>query len=96
MLQTCVTIHSPQILAQSIQGGLEYIRSVMGIPLNEADEQILAILSEGRATPKYLTEQTEWSRPYISDRLTRLREHGLIVRVSTGLYELSDRGEERL
>ena len=96
MLHTYVTVHSPQILAQAIQGGLEYIQTVMGIPLNDADEQILAILAQGRATPKYLTEQTDLSRPYISDRLTRLREHGLIVRVSTGLYELSDQGEKRL
>jgi predicted transcriptional regulator len=68
----------------------------MGIPLNDADEQILALLDEARQTPTSLAEQTEWSRPYISDRLTRLREHGLIARVSTGLYELSDDGREAL
>lgn len=96
MLHIGVTVHSPQTLAEAIQGGVEYVRSVMGIPLNEADEQILAILAEGRATPKYLAEQTDLSRPYVSDRLTRLREHGLITRVSTGLYELSDVDEDRL
>lgn len=91
-----VTVNSPQTLAEAIQGGVEYIRVVMGIPLNEADEEILQLLAEARQTPKSLAEQTELSRPYISDRLTRLREHGLITRVSTGLYELADLGEDRL
>jgi len=91
-----VTDHSLQTTAQAIQGGLEYVQTVMGIPLNDADEQILTLLSEARQTPKSLAEQTEWSRPYISDRLTRLREHNLITRVSTGLYELSDDGAEAL
>lgn len=96
MLYPDVTDKNPQTLAQTIQGGLEYVRSVMDIPLNDADEQILALLREDRQTPKSLAEQTEWSRPYISDRLTRLREHGLITRVSTGLYELSDVGDDQL
>lgn len=61
---------------------------MVDIRLNSADEEIIKELRNGRATPQYLSEQTELSREYISQRLTRLLEHGVVERLAPGLYEL--------
>lgn len=57
--------------------------------LNEADQAILSELESGRATAAYLETQIDWSRQYITQRLRRLEEHGIIRNMNgTGLYEL--------
>lgn len=63
-----------------------------GPPLNDVDEQILEELREGRVTPRLLQESDEIDskRSYISQRLTRLHEHGVADRLVTGLYELKN------
>lgn len=58
--------------------------------LNDTDTRILAMLAEGRCTPRYLAGELGQGQPYISQRLKRLREHGHIKRVDRGLYELVD------
>jgi len=64
--------------------------------LNDADEEILDALWEGRGTPSYLAERLDRNRSYVSQRLKRLAEHDVLDKLGTGLYELVDdpRAEE--
>lgn len=59
------------------------------IELNSADESIVQVLEEGRNTPSNIARRLDYSREYVSQRLKRLREHGLVERVDRGLYELT-------
>ena len=62
--------------------------------LNDLDEKILNVLTDGRATPtliKIILEErgTEVSRQYINQRMKRLSEHDHIENLfDTGVYEL--------
>lgn len=59
------------------------------ITLNNADRAILDELSEGRVTAAFLHGEIDWSRPYITQRLRRMEEHGIVANLNdTGLYEL--------
>jgi hypothetical protein len=58
--------------------------------LNEADRAVLSVLEQGRATPGYLEEQTEFDSTYVSQRLRRLEEHDHVRNVARGLWELVD------
>ena len=58
--------------------------------LNEADQEILDELHEGRASPSYLSEQTGVEQTYINQRLRRLDEHGHVENLARGLWELVD------
>jgi len=69
--------------------------------LNDLDDKILNVLSDGRATPTLLKkmfeeEGTEVSRQYVNQRLKRLSEHDHIENLfDTGVYELvTDTREE--
>lgn len=65
------------------------------IRLNDADEAILNHLREGRATAAFLSQQTDWSREYLTQRLIRLEEHGIVRNLEdVGLYELVDDPEQ--
>lgn len=63
--------------------------------LNDIDERILDVLTDGRATPtliKKILEDTdiEVSRQYINQRMKRLEEHDIIENLfDTGVYELT-------
>lgn len=55
---------------------------------NEADKKIRECLKkEGRATPRLISEQTEYSRVYVSQRLDRLVAGHEVEKVDRGLYE---------
>jgi len=64
--------------------------------LNDSDHAILEVLDEGRATPTLVRDTLrdrgkELSRQYISERIKRLNEHGVLCNLkNTGLYELVD------
>lgn len=58
--------------------------------LNEADQEILDELHEGRASPSYLSERTGVEQTYINQRLRRLDEHGHVENLARGLWELVD------
>jgi predicted transcriptional regulator len=64
----------------------------MAIDVNETDLAILSNLSEGRCTPSYLEKQTEFTRQAIQGRLTVLRAADYVVKIDTGLYEITDEG----
>ncbi|WP_435068297.1 winged helix-turn-helix transcriptional regulator [Haloplanus sp. C73] len=64
-------------------------------PLNDADKAILGELDEGRVTAAFLATRIDWSREYITQRLRRLEEHGIVENLGdTGLYELADAFEQ--
>ena len=60
--------------------------------LNSADRDILDFMREerDRVNPSYVSEQTGHSRPYVSQRLKRLKEHGHVDQPHRGLWELVD------
>jgi GTP-sensing pleiotropic transcriptional regulator CodY len=62
---------------------------VADITLNDADRAILDELDEGRVTAAFLDDRIGWSRPYITQRLRRMEEHGIVNNLGdNGLYEL--------
>ncbi len=68
---------------------------MVDIRLNEADVAILRELGQGRATAVFLENRIDWSREYLTQRLRRLEEHGIVRNLeSSGLYELTDDGEK--
>lgn len=68
--------------------------------LRDVDRDILALLREGRVTPRYARERLkragdEYTRGYVQQRLARFEEHGHVENLfETGLYELVDDPEE--
>ena len=61
------------------------------IALNEADRAIITELREGRVTAAFLARRIDWSREYLTQRLLRLDEHGIVTNLeSVGLYELAE------
>ena len=65
--------------------------------LNETDRAILQEISDnGRATTTLVAGVVDVSRPYVSDRITRLREHGFLIEVAPNLYDITDKGCDAL
>lgn len=62
----------------------------MAVKVTEATEDVLNVLSEGRATPGYIHEETGRSRNTIHNQLNALLAADCIkyVHKPTGLYEL--------
>ena len=58
------------------------------INLNAADQVIVEMLREGRNIGANIASESGYSRQYISQRLRRLREHGIVVNIGNGVYEL--------
>ncbi|KAB7514658.1 winged helix-turn-helix transcriptional regulator [Halosegnis rubeus] len=58
------------------------------ISLNPTDHAILNLLNEGRCTPSYIAQQTDYTRGNIQNRLLRLVEHNYVNQLGGGLYEL--------
>jgi len=69
--------------------------SVTDLRLNDADEAILRELEHGRVTAAFLDRRIDWSREYITQRLRRMEEHGIVENLEgTGLYELNESHRE--
>lgn len=63
------------------------------IDMNPTDNVILDELQDGRVTPNYVASKHGYTRGNVSNRLTRLIEHGYVRRLGgegSGLYELID------
>lgn len=58
--------------------------------LNTTDRLILAKLQEGRAKPAYLASELGKHQPYISNRLKRLVDNGVVTRIDRALYGLAE------
>jgi predicted transcriptional regulator len=63
-------------------------RLMPDITLNDADDAIVDVLHEGRNVPKNIADETGYTRQYVSTRLKRLREHGIVINIGQGVYEL--------
>ena len=63
--------------------------------LAPVDEAILNLLHEGRITAPYASEETDYSKQYVRERLRRLVEHDVIRKVHKGLYELNSDPREK-
>lgn len=57
--------------------------------LTPSDRRILETLKTGRATPRYLADELELERPYVSNRLAELEVRDRVRIVDRGLYELA-------
>ena len=65
--------------------------------LNETDRAIIReIRDNGRATTTLVASVVDVSRPYVSDRITRMREHGFLTEVAPNLYDLTEKGHDTL
>ena len=71
--------------------------STMEPRLNETDRAIIReIRDNGRATTTLVANVVDVSRPYVSDRITRMREHGFLTEVAPNLYDVTENGRDTL
>ncbi|GGN84442.1 hypothetical protein EGH26_00040 [Halomicroarcula pellucida] len=68
----------------------------MAHELNDADEQILKLLLEGRNLPQNLADELGYSRQYIQNRLQMLKAADYASNLGGGLYEITDDGREEI
>lgn len=64
-----------------------------------ADDRILEYLRENPSgAPKQMADSgvVRYSRQYISTRLKMLAEHGLVLPLGNGVYQITERGEKYL
>ena len=65
--------------------------------LNETDRAIIReIRDNGRATTTLVANVIDVSRPYVSDRITRMREHDFLTEVAPNLYDVTQKGRDIL
>jgi len=66
--------------------------------MTQADDYILEMLEDTGIvlSPQVIAYNIDYSRNYINDRMSYLREAGLVDRVDEGLYQITDRGKKYL
>lgn len=66
--------------------------------MTQGDDRILETLKSSGIilSPAVLAYNTDYSRNYVNKRLRKLRDNGLVNRVDSGYYEITDRGCEYL
>ena len=64
--------------------------AINDIRLNDADRAIVRTLEDRRNLATNLEDEIDYERHYISQRLRRLAEHGIVTNLGNGLYELED------
>ena len=57
---------------------------------SDKEEQILALLKDGRVTPKLIKEEINLNDQQVNYALNQLIAAGWVERITTGLYELID------
>lgn len=65
-------------------------RSSVAHELNPADERILDLLKEGRATPVWIADELDLTRQYVHQRLALLKAADLVENLGHGLYERTE------
>ena len=63
---------------------------------NDRDRAILGVLSDGRANPRYLREQTGYDKYQVNSSLVKLEKWGFVSKLTRGLYEITDEGRAAL
>lgn len=64
--------------------------STMPHELNPADEAIIEILEDGRASPTMLANETDYTRQYVHSRLQLLVAAERVRKAGHGVYELDE------
>lgn len=66
--------------------------------MTQADDRILETLADSNLilSPRVLSANIDYSRHYLSTRLGKLHDAGLVDRVDEGLYRITDRGQAYL
>lgn len=66
--------------------------------MTQADDRLLETLGDSGLTlsPRILAVNTEYSRHYVSRRLSKLKAAELIEKVDEGLYHITDKGGDYL
>jgi len=72
------------------------VQSPMPHKLNDADEQILELLVEGRNLPQNLADELGYSRQYIQNRLQMLKAADYAANLGGGLYEITADGFDEI
>ena len=70
--------------------------ATMGHELNDADEQILTELTDGRNLPQNLADEIGYTRQYIQNRLQMLKAADYVENLGGGLYEITETGRRAL
>jgi DNA-binding PadR family transcriptional regulator len=64
--------------------------------LQDRDRAVLRVLSEGRANPMLIREETDLDKGQVNTVLVKLTRDGLARRKVQGLYEITDDGRREL
>lgn len=66
--------------------------------MNQTDDRILELLDESglELSPSNLAHNLEYSRSWISRRLSKLRDVGLVVVDEGNFYKITDKGQDYL
>lgn len=65
-------------------------RTDSDVDLRAIDEQILALLDEGRCTRRYLADELDVTGEYVYQRVDLLEKLGLVRIIHDGFYELAE------
>jgi len=66
------------------------------VDLQDRDRAVLRVLSEGRANPMLIREETDLDKGEVNTVLVKLTRDGLARRKVQGLYEITDDGRREL
>lgn len=64
--------------------------------LDDDDLAVLEVLTSGRANPYLIREETGLNKTDVNTILNRLGRSGYIFQVTRGLYEITERGRNKL
>jgi Mn-dependent DtxR family transcriptional regulator len=66
--------------------------------MTQADDRILETLESSglKLSPRILSVNIDYSRHYVSRRLNKLQEAGLVDKVDDGLYQITQKGSDYL
>jgi DNA-binding MarR family transcriptional regulator len=66
--------------------------------MNQTDDRVLELLGESDLilTPAVIAKNLEYTRNWVSRRIGKLEEAGLVESVDSGYYQISDRGQAYL
>lgn len=66
------------------------------VTLEDRDREVLDVLADGRANPKYIRNNTELDKGEINTVLVRLGRSGHVEQLTRGLYEITDKGRRAI
>lgn len=65
--------------------------------MDPADDEVLERLQDDDVfTPSQIAEEAPFRGPYAAYRCRELTDRGLVVRHATGMYDITERGEQYL